>query len=127
MEYICLQCISEKDIYKLVTAYKTIAQCEYCRKKRICISMKQLAEIVDSYFRKYYCTGEYFPIFKSGFEKPDYEQEGNSLEHLLQDELEIEYGPAIKLAKILEDNDPANYDHHCKFSQNLKNLINISS
>ena len=115
MEYICLQCLSEKDIHKLVTAYKTIAKCEYCRKKRICISMEQLAEIVDSYFQKYYQTGEDFPIFKPGFEKPDYEQEGDSLEYRLQEELEIEYEPAIKLAQILEDNDPANYDHHCEF------------
>jgi hypothetical protein len=69
--------------------------------------MRDLAEIVDEPLRNYCCIGDDKPVFYGESDNPSYEQEGESLEFILQEELEIEDEPAKDLASMLAQLDPA--------------------
>ncbi len=69
--------------------------------------MEQLAACVDGPLREFCQIGGSHRVFREDSDNPDYEQEGESLENLLEAELEIEYEAAEELGKLLVGLDPA--------------------
>lgn len=107
MSFICLKCIGDESLRKIARKESTKSKCDYCRDHRLCISMKDLAEIVDEPLRRFCCIGEDTPVFYGESDKPTYEQEGESLDFILQEELEIDHNAAKDLAAMLAHLDPA--------------------
>jgi len=101
MSSICLNCIGDKELHRLISSEIHEDKCTYCRKIAPCIELEYLAEVVDVYLRKYCRRGNEIPVFEPGQYKPIYEEEGEPLMHLLQEELEIDADPAQDLSKIL--------------------------
>jgi len=122
MSLICLNCVSDTALHKLLSGKTTDANCSYCKKSGLTIEMIDLAEIVDKYLREYCCFGEEIRRFDRDDDNVEYVQEGYPLNELLQEELEIEYEPAIDLEKILVEKDPANYgDGDSQFYDRFQN------
>lgn len=107
MPYICLKCIGDVPLRETAEETATRVLCNYCQERDLGISMEKLAEIVDDPFRRYYCKGNFEPVWHGDSDHTDYEQEGEPLVDILQEELEIDYDPAKDLAEILENSDPA--------------------
>jgi hypothetical protein len=97
--YICLKCIGDEPLRNIAAQEAVEVKCSYCKSQGAGILMQALANIVDEPLRNYYREGKYPPM--GG------EQEGDSLDYLLQEDLEIKYEVAVDLVKILEENDPA--------------------
>ncbi len=100
---ICLKCIGDESLRKIVAEDTIEVQCRYCGQKTRGILLQTLAEIVDQPLRDHCCVGEEAPNFRN----ESFEQEGDSLEYFLQNELGIDYDPVKDLIQILEENDPA--------------------
>ena len=101
--HICLECIGDKPLRAIVAEAATqVKKCKYCKREGLGIPMENLAKIVDPYLRNHCCKGEY-----------DYsgEQDGESLDWILQEELDIVYEPAVDLVDILLANDPSRVWH----------------
>jgi len=107
MRRICLKCIGDEPLRKLVKKESSKSKCDYCGDHRLCISMKDLAGIVDEPLRRYCCIGEDKPVFYGESDNPSYEQEGESLDFVLQEELGIDSEAANDLASMLAHLDPA--------------------
>jgi hypothetical protein len=103
MPCICLKCIGDESLREIVKSEATDIQCKYCERNDRGISMEGLAKIVDKFLRDYLRIGSYM--------YPDEEQEGDSLDWVLQEELEIDYDPAVDLARILEDSEIVDIKH----------------
>jgi len=105
MPYICLKCIDDESLRKIVEEKGEAieVECKYCKQQRHGIPMEVLAEIADEFLRKYLRIGDYL--------YPRYEQEGDVLDWVLQEELGINHAPALDLACILEDNDIVDVKH----------------
>ena len=107
MSSICLDCIGDKALLKRLEDEATERTCRYCREQRSGVSLEQLAEWVDGPLREFCQIGRTYPVFNRDSDKPDFEQEGESLENLLESELEIEFDAAEELAGLLIELDPA--------------------
>lgn len=107
MSNICLACVGDQALRTRLEEEATDLTCSYCNKQGPGVSLEQLAESVDGPLREFCEIGDSHPVFFGESDKPDFEQEGESLENLLEAELEIEYGAAEELAKLLVDLDPA--------------------
>ena len=103
MVYICLKCIGDEPLRKIVEEQTVKVKCKYCNKQGRGVSIEVLAKIVDNFLRDYLRIG--------GYLYPDEEQEGDSFDCVLQEELGIDYELAIDLAKILEDSDIVDIKH----------------
>jgi RES domain len=104
---ICLACVGDDSLRSLLDDAAAEITCSSCQEKRTGISLAALAQRVDPFLRKYCEAGDTYPVFRGSDDRPDYEQEGESLVNLLEGELEIPYGVAEALADVLIADDPA--------------------
>lgn len=129
-KFICLKCIGDKPLQVLVEENSAQICCSYCHHESTGISMEEFAKIVDEYLRNYIGIGESHPTYPDDSDSATYEQEGESLEWVLQEELGIDYDPAKDLVAILVKNDPAYPpDGEDPFYQDDQNYVraNVSS
>lgn len=106
MSKICIGCIGDAALRELLEASKKV-RCAYCGEQQLGLPLEELADIVDDPLRQYMQKGEMYPTFASDSDRPDWEQEGEPLEYVLQEELGVDYEAARDLANILIENDPA--------------------
>ena len=103
---ICLSCIGDDFLRGIAKAFVEPKKCGYCQTGLHGIPLGKLAEIVSEPLSTYCCPGDDYPEFLEDSDKTEYEQEGDSLNFILQEELGIDYEPANDLIPILETNDP---------------------
>jgi hypothetical protein len=104
---ICLQCIGDDALRSRLSDQSRKAACAYCHARRKGVPLEELAEIVDEPLRAYLQRGGSVPRFSADSDSPYFEQEGEELSWVLQEELAIDVEPAEHLADILIENDPA--------------------
>ncbi len=85
--HICVKCIEDDDLQKLLKGEGQTRRCDYCRKRRRAVSMDRLAELIAAPFRDSYQIGE----IEQGRNGP-YER-GDGLSQVLQEELGIDCDP----------------------------------
>ncbi len=108
MSYICLNCIDDKYLKRDVSEETEQQCCDFCGGSASpSISLEKLAVIVDGPIQDYCDQGPNELTFDLEHERSDYVQRGISLVDLLQEELGIDYDPAVQLADALINNDPA--------------------
>lgn len=104
---ICLECVGCDSLRSLLDDHTEEVTCSVCGKKRLGVPVVVLAQLVDPLLRKYCEPGETNRVFRGSDDGAEYEQEGEPLVNLLEDELQIEYDVAEVLAKVLMASDPA--------------------
>lgn len=104
---ICLPCVGDHSLRSLLKDATGEITCSSCQENRTGISLAELAQRVDPFLRKYCEAGDSYPIFQGSDDRAEYEQEGQPLVNLLEDELETAYGVAEALADVLIADDPA--------------------
>lgn len=107
MPFICLKFLGDEPLRKSAKKESSKSKCDYCGKHRLCISVQELAAIVDEPIRSYCCIGEHQPVFHGDSDSPDWVQAGESLEFILQEELGIDFDAAEALIPFLKSLDPA--------------------
>lgn len=104
---ICLQCIGDDALRARVSDQSRKVKCTYCKQARRGVGLDELAVAVDEPLRAYLQRGGSVPRFSEDSDTPYYEQEGEELSWVLQEELGIDVEPAEHLTEMLIDNDPA--------------------
>lgn len=104
---ICLECVGDNSLRSLLADATAEVTCSSCQGKRPGLNLTDLAHRVDPFLREFCEPGETYPKFRGSDDRVEYEQEGELLVNLLEDELEIEYGVAEALANVLIASDPA--------------------
>jgi len=108
MGAVCWQCIEDEHLKKIVKQQGTLASCNLCSKKRKSFNAEQLAEIVDPILREHLSLGEDVKRFRVDDDKGWWEQEGDPLEHHLQEGFIGQYlGFEDEIIEALQDIDPA--------------------
>lgn len=107
MTNICLECIGDDFARAKAEKMARKLKCGLCKSVGNAITVADLADLIENDLREYYEHGEFVPHYSFDSDKPDYEQEGESLIDILQQELEIDFDPAKELAAVLIDRDPA--------------------
>jgi hypothetical protein len=99
---ICHSCIGDDALRALVQdELQPRAECSYCGARKKHLTMSQLADCTADTLREYCCRGEEIRVFRGDNDSPDYEQEGESLDYLLEEELQVPSEAAEDLASIL--------------------------
>ena len=100
---ICLSCISDEYLREECRELADPTTCAYCQKKGLCITLGALAEIADQPLRTYCCHGEEYPVPEPDSDRYHWEEHGDPLEWLLQEELGIDVEPATDLIGSLDE------------------------
>lgn len=80
MPNICLACIEDKEIKKLLNPKSNLERCTYCNNVAFYITVEELAKVIDPFLRKYYsCCSETIPVFNNDTGKLYYELSGEPL------------------------------------------------
>jgi hypothetical protein len=103
---ICVGCIEDEALRELVREKGHKQACVECGKKKVAVSIKGLAEIIDPYIREHYKPGRYERQFGEGDDEWD-EQEGDGLSHAVQEVVGQYFDFNDVLVNALIDNDPA--------------------
>ena len=106
MSNICLKCIGDRHLRGILKCKIIILTCSYCEKQQSSVPLGQLAQSVDGFLQRFVQIGEDHPVFHGDSDKPDHEQEGESLENLLEVELDIPFEAAKELAANMIELDP---------------------
>lgn len=95
-KYICWECVEERYVSRVIKR-KGINQtsCSYCGIKRKTIKLEELAGMFHNMFIENYEQPE---------DGPDYDNNGDPAEFIIQEVLEIDEIPAADLFSILQDN-----------------------
>jgi hypothetical protein len=120
VKQVCLSCISDKHLRNIIRKIAKKVKCSYCDKNDgLGVAIDDLANAVDSYLRKYLRVGGDTPRLRDDSDSFDYEQEGETLEQLLQEELGIDYDPVKDLIQVLKkeynDFDDSFYYDDCNY------------
>jgi hypothetical protein len=82
---VCLRCIGDIELRRLLAASATRAVCASCGRRRQAVSVRDVAVRVDDVYRQYYEPGEDVARFHPDSDNPYYEQEGDAPEWIIQD------------------------------------------
>ncbi len=125
MSFICLNCIHDEPARDFVAEESELGDCDYCHDENVRgIDLEDLAIAIDDTLQEYCQQGHWRPAFNAaGVEDV---QEGDSLEDLLHEELEIDYDAAEELARILEASERPGDERFYERDQNY-HRTNLSS
>jgi RES domain/HEPN/RES N-terminal domain 1 len=104
---ICLECVGDEPLRKRLGEIAHALKCSYCQKRRKGVTLDELAQTVEDDLARFCCHGESVPHVSYDSDRVYYEQEGDSLEDLLSEELSIEPQVSEDLAALLIERDPA--------------------
>lgn len=104
---ICLECVGDESLRSILADVAKVITCCSCDEKRRGVHVADLAQVADPVLRKYREPGDSLPVFSSNDDRVEYEQQGEPLINLLENELEIPYEVAEVLADLLIADDPA--------------------
>lgn len=107
MSIICLECIGDEALRERLKPLAKTANCTYCAAVQHAVTIEDLAESVDEPFRLAYGLGEVSPRFYNDSDSSYWEQDGDDLNSVLQQEVEIGPEAADALIDALSELDPA--------------------
>jgi hypothetical protein len=107
MPDLCLSCVGDVALKEQLKHLSTNVTCTYCGKPGVGLSVEAVAAAIDEPLRVAYCHGQVRPHFATRSDSLDWEQEGEDLAFLLQEELGTNLEPAVALAQALIEADPA--------------------
>jgi len=102
---VCLECIGHTVINSQLKDLAADVECAYCGENRVGVSIEELARTVDQPLRDYCQIGEEVADYSDDSDKTSYKQAGDSLNYLLQEEIEIDEPVATALESKLLDMD----------------------
>jgi hypothetical protein len=106
MSAVCWQCIEDEYLKKIVQKRGKAAKCTLCDSKRKAFTAEDLAEVVDPIMREHFEPGE--DVKKFGEDDEEWwEQEGDPLDHHLQEVIGQYLGFEDEVVTALEERDPA--------------------
>jgi hypothetical protein len=82
---ICLECIGDGELQRLLREEATRAICASCGSRRAAVPLADVADRVDVVYREYYCPGGESAHFDRDSDNPHYEQEGEEPEQIVQE------------------------------------------
>jgi len=102
---ICLDCIGDTHLKEQLKESAAQIECTYCGEESLGISIEELARTVDGPLRDYCQIGEEETHYSADSDKASYEQAGENLNYILQEEIEIDEPAATALESKLMDMD----------------------
>ena len=81
--FICCDCVGDVLLAELMKDCGEVKQCSYCDNVQAGESLAAVASRVDEVYREFYSYGESYPVFHGDSDKPDYEQQGDWPEDIL--------------------------------------------
>jgi hypothetical protein len=104
---ICLACIGDAELHSSITNQAIEVDCSYCKERGEGMRIATLAELIAEPLRATLRWGDVGPHFSAESDSPFYEQDGEDLQTILQEELGVDYSAAQHIADALVDQDPA--------------------
>jgi hypothetical protein len=80
---ICYKCVGDKELRRIINTDGVNKKCAICSVRRKCITLEELASLVDGVYREFYRPGREEPIFDDEGDGVRYEQEGDSPEDII--------------------------------------------
>lgn len=108
--YVCFKCIGDSFVQKDIKKRKTSNQCNYCGKRRRCINLDALADLVDEVYRRNYRPGKTYPVLEANEDDTSWETAGDDPELIISEMLGCEVEIAQDLVSVLSDRE--GYDVH---------------
>ncbi len=106
MSAVCWKCIEDEHLRAMVKDNGKSEKCNLCRRVRKAFTAEDLAEAVDPIMREHFAQGE--SVKKFGEDDNDWwEQEGDPLDHHLQEVIGQYLGFEDEIVSALEEGDPA--------------------
>ncbi len=81
--FICCDCIGDVFLADQMNRAGEVQQCSYCDNVSVGELLTEVANRVDEVYREYYSYGESFHVFHGDSDKPDYEQQGEFPEDII--------------------------------------------
>src|SRR5579863_2350757 len=103
---VCWRCIEDEYLKEIVKNEGEPQKCTLCSRRRKAFTAEDLAESVDSIMRDHFAPGE--DVKRFGQDDTEWwEQEGDPLDHHLQDVIGQYLGFEDEIVTALEESDPA--------------------
>ena len=102
---VCLKCIGDVELRCLLSESATRAVCASCGKRRQAVSLRDIALRVDEIYREYYEPGEEIARFYPDSDNPQYEQEGDPPDQVIQAMADVEPDIAEAIGRCLHDDE----------------------
>lgn len=102
---VCLKCIGDVELRRLLSESATRAGCASCGKRRQAVSLRDVALRVDEVYREYYEPGEGVARFYPDSDSPHYEQEGDAPDWIIQSMAGVEPDIAEAIVRCLNDDE----------------------
>ncbi len=106
MSAVCWQCIKDEYLKVIVKNEGKVEKCTLCDRRRKAFTAEDLAEAVDPIMREHFALGEDVKRFGPDDEEW-WEQEGDPLDHHLQEVIAQYLGFEDEIVAALEERDPA--------------------
>lgn len=82
-EFVCCDCIGDVVLTEILRQRDIVEKCSYCEKVQNGEQLDDIASRVDEVYRAYYGYGESLPVFHGDSDEPDYEQQGDFPEEII--------------------------------------------
>lgn len=83
-EFVCWDCIGDIVLAEILSQSDVVEECSYCEKVQNGEQLVDIASRVNEVYRAYYGYGESLPVFHGDSDKPDYEQQGDFPEEIIE-------------------------------------------
>jgi hypothetical protein len=125
MSAVCWKCIQDEDLKRIVRSKGTPQKCSLCECKRKAFTAEDLAETIDPIMREHFAQGEDVKRFGPDDEEW-WEQEGDLLDHHLQEVIGQYLGFEDEIVSALEEGDPADpRDGESSFYDSTQNYVSL--
>jgi len=102
---VCLKCIGDEELRRLLSDEACRGVCGSCGKRRQAVPLRKIAEHIDSVFREHYRPGGDVAHFDADSDNPQYEQEGEGPEWIIQEIAGVEPDIADAIVEYLSDDE----------------------
>lgn len=125
MSAVCWKCIEDEYLKNIIKKDGELQTCTICEKRRKAFTAEKLAETIDPIMQEHFAPGE--DVKRFGRDDNDWwEQEGDPLEHHLQEVIGQYLGFENEIIEALEDIDPADpHDGESPFYDSSQNYVEI--
>lgn len=82
-KFVCCECIEDTYLNEQLKENSEVQLCSYCGDTGVGGELTTLADMVDLRYREYYAFGESYPVFHGDSDRPDYEQQGDYPEDII--------------------------------------------
>jgi len=106
---ICLKCIGDDELRRLLSDKAPRSVCASCGKRRKAAPLREVAEHIDGVYREYYAPGGDVAHFDKDSDNPRYEQEREAPEWIIQEIAGVEPDISEAVVAYLDYDATSNY------------------